>query len=383
MRAMILAALACLPLGAQFWSELANPKVRVTIMHPPGLGLKVDRVAFGPGRDPWSRELADQISTSLVQSRALEVVDRSHLDAILTEQNLGQSGYVQPETIAKLGKLLGPTALVVVNVSRRAFARTPGSAVEKYRDGNTHQDATRTRFSARTSLDYAATVQVVDLSTARIFGAEQFVESPSEEASSYQGPPAFPPDAVVLQRALDAVQLKVTRMLVAWPETRDLVFFDDAVFGMDQAHALVKSKNYEAALDRARKGLSESQSTPGQKPKYYPRAYYNVGIIHFILGDYDAALPFLRKALDMQPDASIYQSAHKECEEAIRLRESLRTLADAKSAAAPETQTPAPAPVKVSEGVEVRLQRLQELYRKGLLSKGEYEAKRKEILKDL
>ncbi len=380
MRATILAALACLPLGAQFWSELANPKVKVTLVHPPGLGLKVERVAFAPSRDRDSRELADALSADLVQGRAVEVVDRAHLDSILMEQGLGQSGYLQPETIAKLGKLLGPTAMVVVNVSRRDFSRTQGSAVEQYRDMDKHVDATRTRYSARTTLDYAASVQVVDLSTGRIFGAERFEESPSAETSSYEGHPAYPRDAEVAQKAFDSIRAKVSHMLVAWPETRDLVFFDDEVFGMDKAHALVKAKSYDQALDAALQSLDQSQKQAGQKPKYYPRAYYNVGIIHFIRGDYGSALPFLQKALDMQPDASIFQNARKECDEAMRLQDALRAMAKPVDAPAPARDTAA---AKSADTAEARLQRLQELYKKGLLSKAEYEQKRQEILKDL
>jgi len=50
MRFGALFLVAALPLSAQFWSELANPKVDAVLTHPPGLGLKIDRVAFLPGR---------------------------------------------------------------------------------------------------------------------------------------------------------------------------------------------------------------------------------------------------------------------------------------------------------------------------------------------
>ena len=96
MRPLLSVALALLawPIQAQFWSELANPKVEVVLVHPPGLGLKVERLAFAPSRDLNSRELADILTADLVQSRQVEVVDRAHLDAVLREQELGASGYV-------------------------------------------------------------------------------------------------------------------------------------------------------------------------------------------------------------------------------------------------------------------------------------------------
>ena len=70
MRLSVAAALVllALPARAQFWSELANPKVEVTVTHPPGLGLKIGRLAFAPARDLNSRELADALTADLVQS---------------------------------------------------------------------------------------------------------------------------------------------------------------------------------------------------------------------------------------------------------------------------------------------------------------------------
>ena len=62
MRPAALILMAALPAAAQFWSELANPKVEVVLTHPPGLGLKIDRVAFLPGKDTNSRELVDQLT---------------------------------------------------------------------------------------------------------------------------------------------------------------------------------------------------------------------------------------------------------------------------------------------------------------------------------
>ena len=127
----------------------------------------------------------------------------------------------------------------------------------------------------------------------------------------------------------------------------------------------------------------------GQKPKYYPRAQYNVGIIRFIQGQYEEAQPYLRAALDMQPDASIFQTALRECQEAIELQQALRRAESRSEPAArpePKPQPQSEASPKPSTGrpsPEERLQKLQELYKKGLLDKKEYEAKKAEILKEL
>lgn len=385
---LALLAVSSLPVQAQFWSELANPKVEVVVVHPPGLGLKVERLAFAPSRDLNSRELADALTADLVQSRQVEVVDRAHLDAVLKEQELGASGYVEPATIAKLGKLLGPSVLVIVNVNRSDLSRNQATKEERHTDYKTKLETVRLKRTSITSLDFSATVQVLDLSTGRVFGAQRLEDAPSLSNSSYDGFPAYPRDADVRRLAFETAKGKVMRMLLAWSETRKLTFFDDDVFGMARAHERLRARDTRGALELALTGLEQSKQDKGQKAKYYPRAQYNVGIIRFIQGQYEEALPYLRAALDMQPDASIFQTALRECQDAIELQEALR-----RSETRVEPAAPRPAPVASPQpaadaaatkaGPEARLQKLQELYKKGLLDKKEYDAKKAEILKEL
>lgn len=385
MRLSVPAALVllALPVRAQFWSELANPKVEVTVTHPPGLGLKIGRLAFAPAVDANSRELADALTADLVQGGQVEVVDRAHLDAVLKEQELGASGYIEPATIAKLGKLLGPSALVIVNVNRSDLSHTQATKEERSTDYRTKQETVRLRHTRTTSLDFSATVQVVDLSTGRVFGAQRLEDAPSLSSNAYDGWPAYPRDADVRRLAFETAKGKVLRMLLPWTEVRKLTFFDDDVFGMARAHERLKAGDLRGALDLAEAGLAQSRQDKGQKPKYYPRTSYNLGIIHFALGEYDAALPLLRAALDMQPDASIFQNALKECQDALALQEAMRRV-EARSAPAPAPRAADPGPAPAAKASpEERLQRLQELYRKGLLDRKEYESKKAEILKEL
>jgi tetratricopeptide (TPR) repeat protein len=382
-------ALTALPVQAQFWSEIANPKVEVTLVHPPGLGLKVERLAFAPTRDLNSRELADALAADLVESRQVEVVDRAHLDAVLKEQELGASGYVEPATIARLGKLLGPSVLVIVNVNRSDLSRNQSTKEERSVDHKTKQELIRQKRTSITSLDFSATVQVVDLSTGRVFGAQRLEDTPSLSNTSYEGYPAYPRDADVRRLAFETAKVKVLRMLLAWSEVRKLTFFDDDVFGMARAHERLRARDLQGALALAQEGLEQSRRDKGQKPKYYPRAQYNLGIIHFSLGAYEEALPSLRAALDLQPDASIFQTALRECQEAIDLQAALRQ-AERRPEVTPRPeprsrQRPDAPPVSTSGRAtpEERLLKLQDLYKKGLLDKKEYEAKKAEILKEL
>jgi tetratricopeptide (TPR) repeat protein len=271
------------------------------------------------------------------------------------------------------------------------MTRNQSSKEERSTDPKTKKEFIRIKRTSITSLDFSATVQVVDLSTGRVFGAQRLEDSPSLSNTSYEGFPAYPRDSDVRRLAFETAKVKVLRMLLAWSEVRRLTFFDDATFGMEKAHERLKARDLRGAMGLALDGLEQSKRDKGQKPKYYPRAQYNVGIIHFIEGKYEEALPYLRAALDMQPDASIFQTALRECQEAITLQEALRRAesrsepsprSDPRSEARPEPEAKAaPAPGKTSP--EERLKKLQELYKKGLLDKKDFEAKKAEILKEL
>jgi tetratricopeptide (TPR) repeat protein len=200
----------------------------------------------------------------------------------------------------------------------------------------------------------------------------------------------------VRRLAFETAKVKVLRMLLSWSETRKLTFFDDEVFGMARAHERLKARDVRGALELALDGLEQSKQDKGQKPKYYPRTQYNVGIIQFAQGRYEEALPYLRTALDMQPDASIFQTALKECQEAITLQEALRrsesrsesrsepvSRAESRHEPQPEPRSQPKVEAAPRASPEARLQKLQELYKKGLLDKKDYEAKKAEILKEL
>jgi curli biogenesis system outer membrane secretion channel CsgG len=69
----------------------------------------------------WSwkvgRELQDMLASELVSTNAFQVLERKEIDAVLGEQELGESGRVDKSTRAKIGKIKGARYLVAGTVS--------------------------------------------------------------------------------------------------------------------------------------------------------------------------------------------------------------------------------------------------------------------------
>ena len=227
-----LALLLCTPViatTAQFWARLGNPSVEVGILHPPELGLKVSRVAFAPAPNSMSGELAEALMADLLRGHGLEVVDRGNVDLLSRAQDLAASGYMDPAMVAQLGKRLGPSALVVVNVSRAEAKHQEASKDNKDRDGK----VTSTTRTITTTLEFDASIQVVDLASGKVFGMERIHDEPSASNSSDKGKPAYPDERALRQKAFDVARDRVLKLLTPWTETTKQIFFDDKAYRMD------------------------------------------------------------------------------------------------------------------------------------------------------
>ncbi len=62
--------------------------------------------------------LFDATQLAAMRTGKLVLVDRAEVERLIREQEFGQSGLVDPSTAARLGRLLGAEAVMLVNVTR-------------------------------------------------------------------------------------------------------------------------------------------------------------------------------------------------------------------------------------------------------------------------
>ena len=83
--------------------EGRKPKTVVAVMNFSGGEVLEERLRI---------RMADALVTSLVQAGRFDVVERERLDLVMTEQNLTQTGRVDPATAARVGRILGAELVV-------------------------------------------------------------------------------------------------------------------------------------------------------------------------------------------------------------------------------------------------------------------------------
>jgi tetratricopeptide (TPR) repeat protein len=315
-----LALLLLVPLSAasaQLFEHLSNPTISVTLHHPPGLGLKLSKIAFGP----TSGRCADQIVDAVIQdfvSQQIEVVDRQHLDAILAEHNLTSSGYVDRASAAAIGRILGPSALVFVKTQRCTTQQDRSSETESRYDRQTKKNYNVPVYIARTRAFLRASIQTVDLATGRIFAAWALDYSPEQVVKSYDGYPQAPAEFDVLDIAVRTAVTDIHRMFLPWSEPTKLIFYDDKDCGLKQAFQLLKAGDVEGTFHLSQQNLDTCKSTAQGKNKVLGHANYNLGMSYMMQDDYDNALEYFREAATLH-SGDIVTKAITDCQKAKEL----------------------------------------------------------------
>jgi curli biogenesis system outer membrane secretion channel CsgG len=123
---------------------------------------------WDPSFDPGGA-LSDLLTDRLVKLGSLSVIDRAHLDKVVTEQHISAAGDVTPATESQLGRMLGVKFLFVGRIVQ--FDKSSGggiAGVSKMFGGGA--SSTKTTLSVN--------VQVIEANTGRV------VESLDDEQSS-------------------------------------------------------------------------------------------------------------------------------------------------------------------------------------------------------
>lgn len=376
-----LALVVGLPARAQFFERLLNPDVEVTLNHPPGLRRKIERVAFAP----VNSEVADEFVAACISDLAsdVEIVDRANLERLFREQKLSNSGLVDSASAVELGKVLGSPMLLNVKVYHYKVTRTqPRETLITKDKKDKDKEIKQTVYGAKIQAEFSVSVQAVDCATGKIYAAQRVVADPFLVNKSVDAQPDHPSETEVREKAFATAKLQVRRMLLSWTEPKKLIFYDDQEFGMKEAYKRLKAKDYPGALGKAQESVKLAQQDPQKRPKFLGRTAYNLGIAHFILGDYEAAQPYLKQAREIDVENGIYRQALEECDHAIQLMRSMSQAADPGAAAlAPKAEAPKAEGGKPS--LEDRLERLDRLKQKNLITPEEYQKRREELLKEI
>ncbi|HEY3835031.1 MAG TPA: CsgG/HfaB family protein [Bryobacteraceae bacterium] len=103
---------AVIPAGAQ------PPKKRIAIMNFDFSAVQTDVYSIFGNRQDVGQGIADLLVDRLVTDGRYSVIERKALDKIIAEQNFSNSDRADPNSAAKLGRLLGVDAIVIGSITQ-------------------------------------------------------------------------------------------------------------------------------------------------------------------------------------------------------------------------------------------------------------------------
>lgn len=390
-RILILIAMMSSGIEAQVrkvWDSMTNPKISIPIEHPPSLPLRVTRVAFGESEGPCGGTIKARVEEDFF-SNGVEVLDRSRLDAVIAEMGKGGSVLFDPATAIEVGKLLQAEALV--------YIRTLKCKAERSEHHGISIIAGKQNITYTTTGTIEGSLRITDLTTGRWLTAKSFEGRASESSKS-----GYPSQSAALEAAeRDAIQ-DIHAMFFPWTETKTLVFFNDEKCNLKAAHSLLRAQDFTGALVQSEANLEICRSLAGEKLRTLAHAYYNLGIVHFLMGTYEQGSNYLSEAAKLD-GSQVITEALAECRKAEQIASQMAAyeinqaayLAEINSGAgiqepssrvtpnSPPVKSNALSPPKSQGSIEGRLKQLEDLFKKGLITKQDYEKKKAEILAEL
>lgn len=363
--------------------NMTNPKVTLDIEHPPALPLRVTRVAFGESKGNCASSLQSRVEEDFV-ANGVDVLDRTQLDSVIAEYRLQGSAMFDQKAAVEVGKLLGAQALIHLEVFSCGTERKQ-IQIPNYVTG-------RNSIKFQLTGLVKGSLRTTDLTSGRVLAAKRFEGSYSETAEG-----GYPAATGVLEKAELVASEQIHALFFPWNESKTLIFYDDKDCNLKAAHALLRGQDFPGAARQSAENLEACKSVAADKPKLLSRAYYNLGLVHFLMGEYDNAITNLTEATKLHGSEFI-SSALADCrraketaEEMARYETDQAAFLENVAAGAPAVSSPPvsptskPVPAKAGSGpsVEERLKQLDTLLQKGLITKDEYSRKRAQILAEL
>jgi tetratricopeptide (TPR) repeat protein len=272
------------------------------------------------------RVLTQALEEALVASNHFQVVDEQHTASALHDLQLSFADLANPVQAAKLGKVLGQSALIY------------GDADESYREETSEEHIKAEKEGPPTNihklfgeLTVRATFRILDVSTGRFVIAKTYEEKRSETSRGADRRPdpidrrdlARSARAAVVERFLRAVVPYQEFVTADFRKDRDLPQLESGI-------GFAERGEWKKAQDSFGAAAAQVEKDPDPDRNKLAKAYWDLGLSYEYAGEYDQATQTFRKAYDLTKDKAMLQ----ELDAIQRLREDSRRVAA--SSAVPE-----------------------------------------------
>jgi curli biogenesis system outer membrane secretion channel CsgG len=307
--AVSLAALACACGG--------HRGVRVPMLRPAEVNLAAyQTLAVTQLAGDRGNEIASLIEEKLMETGRFQIVDRVHMNQVMTEQRLSASDLAQSGNAVKLGQIVTAGALISGSVEER-YREIPKSNRWKDSKGVEHTD----HWVEGEAIAHAA-LKLIDVTTGRLILARNF-DAKKDSArgagsqmagilagallggGDQQSHPA-PDRNALLREAREQVVADFAKAVAPRKEMIEVAFAEDGKLPQLQAGiGWAQRGEWKKAQDTFNEAIRAAENDPRIDSKTLAKAYLNTGLAHVFAGDYEGGIKLLTKGYDLSADPAL------------------------------------------------------------------------------
>ena len=279
--------------------------LQVPVLRPAEINMaKYKQVAVAEVGGNAGRAVADKLNEGLVESGRFTVVDRQNLDRILKEQELNASDMADASNAAKLGKVMGTSALIF------------GTAEKNYKEDITKDSGTCTKVDGKTTTKYKCTtytrvgkatlkgtLKVVDVETGQILKTKTLPCEKSVSTSKTDGDPdKIDPDPY-FEACTGGIVATFMKAIAPYTETVNANFVKDGDLpSMEQGINQAKLGDWANAVETFKAAVDSGAKNPKISQSTLAKAWWNLGLAYEYSGQFDEGLKAIKKAYELVPD---------------------------------------------------------------------------------
>lgn len=244
------------------------------------------------------------------------VVERTRLQQVMSELQLGQSGVVNEAQAAQVGKLLGVDAIITGNLSVSCDDRWVKENREDKKKGKYQVDCNK-----RTA-NVSATIRIIKVETGQVIGSKQssHKEEPKKCSDGYGND--LPTPEVTVEECLKKVSEELADYFAPHFELQKLEFAKLEGDEYKRFHETAKS-----ALDRYDIDTAFLQyAAVAEQDPYNHAAQFNLGVLYDAVGDYKHAQEKYNMAAKLKSKEGDYIKAQSRVAKQAAFWEDLNAL---------------------------------------------------------
>ncbi|MFH0900942.1 MAG: CsgG/HfaB family protein [Pseudomonadota bacterium] len=285
--------------------------VRVTRLKPAEVNMAgVQKIAVMSFRGPDGDNLNGLVVDGLNESKRYEVLAAEDvLGSIMEEQNLALAeGRVDDKSGEVLGKLNVAQAVVSGTVTKAEHdqkvesKRETCSKSEKGADGKYHERKYPcTKNIRRGWAKYSARLSVASTVTRKLMDSKTLQDEAAVETSAYDEDPEEIDTEQLLAKCRATVAQQFLRRVAPYTVYEEVALEEHGDLPeLEAGNKLIKHNDLPSAQERFVAAVAKAEADAEMKPKVKGRAYYSLGIVLALQGDFDGGLENLKKACDLQ-----------------------------------------------------------------------------------